>query len=145
MKVYTIEDILALNPCDRYTAGDAALLRRLVGDGLTARGLSELGISHADRIWVLTRLAPVRLVAGWALDIAQRAVTAYWTDTADMRPQAAIDAGRAALADPTAGAAAGAAAMDAARAAGDAAGAAGDAEEQRQLDDLVERMEVSDV
>lgn len=153
MKRYTVDDIMALRPCQEYSRH---LVQELVGDGLTAREISKLDIPLHDRLWCLIHLLPDREQWLFACDCADRVLHLYEAEyPGDNRPRNAVNAARAYALDQSdenreraeaacaaacaacaaagdasgaALAAARAAAWDAAwAAAGDAAGAAGDA------------------
>lgn len=49
------EQILATNPCSRYTE---KYIREICGDGLTPKEIADLDIPVGDRCWVLGHVVP---------------------------------------------------------------------------------------
>jgi hypothetical protein len=71
VKIYTFEDIQALNPCHEYRDDDWTKLRRLVGSGVTKEQIATADVQWQDRVWVLVRLMPTASVPLYAADIAE--------------------------------------------------------------------------
>ena len=122
MKTYTIADIMALRPCNRYNT--ARVTEIFAGrPALTLLDILDLDIPAEDRVWVATRLLPEREARLFAADCAERALErerasgrepheASWRAVETARRYARGEATRGEL---------GTAAEDAARAAEDAA------------------------
>ena len=103
MTKFTVEDILALNPCKEYR--DGTLLKRAFGRRkyMTVFQATDptvqTVIPPADLVWFFTQpgVLPDQVRGLWIADCAERAVMRHWSPKypTDTRPQAAIDAVRA--------------------------------------------------
>jgi len=73
MSVYTVEDIMSLDPCEDYPRWRVSAL--WAGrESLSAREIAALDIPPEDRIWALTRLVTSRTVRLFACDCAERSL-----------------------------------------------------------------------
>ena len=97
MKI-TVNDILAMNPCEEYRRDNGAQIRALWAgrSSLTATEIAALDIRATDRAWALVRLIPIRTRVAWACDCGER-VLPIWERRYpnDRRPHEAIRVARA--------------------------------------------------
>jgi len=76
MKTHTIDDIIALNPCERYQREriDELFAGR---EELTTLEILDLDIQACDRIWAVVRLVESRVAVDFAMRVATRALETH--------------------------------------------------------------------
>ena len=138
--MYTIENILELDPCEEYTREKLEELWE-GKESLALREILELTIPIDDRNWVMPRLVPTEIVIKWAHlcahEAKKHATTANAARSATNAAEYAGYAARYAAAGYAAGSAAWYAAWYAGHAAGYDAANAGSGNRDKELHRLL--------